>query len=295
MFHKTLILSLCFILPLSGADDQKDKIRFSHEFHLEEQELECDVCHESVFESTHVFQSNLPEKDVCSDCHDGDTAPEDCSFCHSSAENPAALPVKIIPQLIFSHKFHLDQDIDCESCHTDIAETNLTLKSKAIEMPLCMTCHAEPKTNKDCFTCHESLFGKKPETHLFAWKETHGMEVSNGKDNNCFQCHQQNSCDDCHLKQQFDKKIHPPEFDYTHGQEFLSFSTDCATCHEMPQFCSSCHEQMSILPFSHGAGWVLSGTDDGGLHGQEALLNPDYCQLCHVEPQNNQTCERCHN
>ncbi|MEE8437806.1 MAG: cytochrome c3 family protein [Candidatus Neomarinimicrobiota bacterium] len=289
MYFRIFILNLGLILAISGADTGNDKIKFSHEYHLEEQELECDVCHESVFSSTKVFQSNFPEKDVCNDCHDGDTAPDDCSFCHSNADDPRALPVQIIPQLIFSHKFHLGQGIDCESCHADVWETNLTKKSKPIEMPLCMTCHEEPRTNKDCFTCHESLLGKTPDSHLFAWKENHGLEVTN----NCFQCHRQDSCDDCHLKQQFEKKSHPPEFDYTHGQDFLSFSSDCATCHEMPDFCSSCHIQMSILPLSHGFGWVLS-TFPGGLHGEEALDNPDLCQLCHIEPQSNFTCQRCH-
>ncbi|MEE8335322.1 MAG: cytochrome c3 family protein, partial [Candidatus Neomarinimicrobiota bacterium] len=75
MYLRIFILNLGLILAASGAGTENDIIKFSHEYHLEEQELECDVCHESVFSSSDVFQSNFPEKDICNDCHDGDTAP----------------------------------------------------------------------------------------------------------------------------------------------------------------------------------------------------------------------------
>jgi uncharacterized paraquat-inducible protein A len=63
----------------------------------------------------------------------------------------------------------------------------------------------------------------------------------------------------------------------------------------MPSFCSSCHENLSVMPFSHNnALWASNLLPRGGNHSQEARNDPEYCLLCHSEPASDTTCLRCH-
>lgn len=297
MSFKPLLVTifLGLFLPLLGQSNPPDTLRFSHQKHVDEFELECELCHATVLDSRQASDTNLPAMDVCQECHDGDTAPDDCSVCHSNEEEPATYLWKNIPQLNFSHQFHLERDFPCLTCHQDIPEVAQNRLGAAIQMSLCMTCHTTPQSSKDCQTCHRSLVGKTPVSHKTDWLRRHGLEAETSFNNDCNLCHQEEQCEACHLTRQVERRVHRTDFDYTHGQEYLTFSRDCMTCHEMPSFCSTCHENLSIMPFSHNNTlWTSTLLPGGGNHSQEARNNPEYCLLCHSEPASDPTCLRCH-
>jgi c(7)-type cytochrome triheme protein len=68
-------------------------VKFSHAFHVEELELDCDDCHEDLFEPEALLvQKNgnfnmecLREGNYCGQCHDGSAAfstDTQCARCH---------------------------------------------------------------------------------------------------------------------------------------------------------------------------------------------------------------------
>lgn len=294
-FFILIVLFMFYSAMLLAQPAGRDAIIFSHQKHFEELELDCDLCHESVFSSNVVSDRNLPEKDICMDCHDGDTALDECSLCHTNEDDPLPAISKVIPALKFSHRLHLEKKAQCINCHKDIESSTPDVRPRPIVMELCMDCHSTPQARIECYTCHETMKGKLPLSHSVVWGKTHGLEAILGETNNCSMCHQQSQCEDCHTRQQFEKRVHTLDFDFTHGFDFLAFSSDCSSCHEMPQFCSSCHSSQSVMPLSHnGIFWASTKLENGGNHGSEALDNPEYCIVCHEEPATDSTCQRCH-
>lgn len=297
MSFKRLLATLFLVLaiPLWGQANPTDTLRFSHQKHVDELELECELCHTPVLDSRQVSDTNLPLMEVCQECHDGDTAPDECSTCHSNEEEPTTYLWDNFPQLNFSHQFHLEQNFPCLTCHQDIPEVTQNRLRASIEMSLCMDCHSTPQSPKDCGTCHQSLKGKIPPSHMTNWLRRHGLEAELSSNEGCNLCHQEEQCEACHLTRQIERRIHRVDFDYTHGQDYQSFNQDCITCHEMPSFCSSCHANLSIMPFSHNkALWTSTLLPGGGNHSEEARTNPEYCLLCHSDPASDTTCLRCH-
>lgn len=68
-------------------------VLFSHGFHVEELELDCDACHEDLFEVEALFaqqdadftMDGLREGKYCGQCHDGSGAfssDSQCARCH---------------------------------------------------------------------------------------------------------------------------------------------------------------------------------------------------------------------
>ena len=84
----------------------KDIIKFTHKFHLE-QELECTDCHTEVESSVDLSKRLVPTMESCGNCHDIEDE-EECSTCHyENVLEP--FPVKT-PELYFSHKSHMENE-----------------------------------------------------------------------------------------------------------------------------------------------------------------------------------------
>ena len=125
-------LSLKLIIP-------ETDIKFSHNFHVAEQELACSTCHISIEESSLSSDKNLPTMDECASCHDIDDD-ENCSMCHKNIEEPSEL-IHPNREIIFSHTMHIGMDLLCEKCHGKIAESEQPDISFMPTKPLCFACH----------------------------------------------------------------------------------------------------------------------------------------------------------
>ncbi len=294
------IFSLCLLSTVYG-DGDRDKIIFPHAFHVEDMEVACDDCHSTVSTSTALTHDLLPTMDRCLECHDGDTASEDCEVCHTNADEPDTYGWQPTDGLLFPHQLHVPKN-DCAECHPAIAAAEALQIRQTPSMQQCMSCHATPLSDSGCYQCHRSLEGKLPANHDLNWSKTHGLSAVGGA-SDCSSCHQEQDCESCHAAIQMEKTVHPANYEFTHAGDFLGFTTECSTCHAMPQDCQFCHNLHATMPMSHNLpGWANKrqpgySSSSGGpqYHQQEALDNPDYCLVCH-EPATDLTCLRagCH-
>lgn len=136
-----------------------------HRAHVEVLGMECVACHEDLVHSLNRRGYNRPEMESCLDqCHDGDTASNECSDCHTRKQVPE------------SHT-----QADWLQVHGDRADTED-----------CAGCH--DWTPGYCAECHE----KRPASHVGNWKSGHA-ESARVRGDGCLVCHDgEEFCDQCH-------------------------------------------------------------------------------------------------
>ncbi|MBC8344863.1 MAG: hypothetical protein ISR82_03365 [Candidatus Marinimicrobia bacterium] len=281
MLKFKIIYIALFALILS---QDRDQIRFPHDYHIEEEELTCEECHESIeLSEAIVDHSFLPSKDLCADCHedaiDKDSEDSDCVMCHTNESAPLSYPEKQrVMASDFSHGGHLDRFKSCAICHGGIESDDGSGQ-------------AFVWTPNDCNACHST---HQPETHTFNWQKEHGLSMNGSVGESCSQCHDNTYCDNCHRYQQFTPLTHPTNYIMQHGWEAVSGFQECSTCHSREQDCVSCHEQQNVMPMNHNfPNWAGLLSQDGGEHSIYAKDTPELCQTCH-RPQVEESCSRCH-
>lgn len=283
MWHSNVCLTLpvlVLILSPTQGGEEPDYIVFPHQLHVEEMELDCDQCHEGISSSLSLTTRLLPDKDTCLDCHDGDTATDECFACHNNTDDPGTyggLYKRAGPT--FSHLLHLAKESDCLDCHAHISYDD------GLAPPSLWR-------GDDCRACHEKT---PPDNHTLDWSRIHGLTVNSITEQNCVLCHSQVTCDNCHQLQQFEPKVHSVSYILSHGFDARAAVTDCSTCHHIGDDCRQCHRQNHIWPMDHNlANWVQlpSLGERGGLHSEEAMSEPEVCIACH-EPAA-EACTGCH-
>ena len=173
----------------------------------------------------------------------------------------------------FSHKFHSEQGIDCETCHAAVNSSKSLTDNLLPKMETCGSCH-DVDSDDNCKLCHyedkfEPLVQKKADNIRF---------------NHSFHLNEQKlKCETCH------KGINEVKYAENASQPF-PLMQDCYSCHndkKAPNECESCHESVAKLkPQSHkSSSFILT-------HKFAAKkLNAD-CVMCHNE--NNNSCQDCH-
>ncbi|MHB9150099.1 MAG: cytochrome c3 family protein [Thermoleophilia bacterium] len=213
---------------------------FSHQTHLDN-DVQCVTCHTPPLGH---FDSPAPMMMACLQCHQGDTAPHECSKCHRKID-------EIAPGLS-DPVVHLDPDIftrqSCEKCH-DV--DTWCEQCHGVEMP-----------------------------HPAGWQTAHTTVAVTGGDT-CVKCHQSRDktfCVRCHGVEM----PHPPYWYSSHGDVARSNGDTCARCHPAaPQFCNQCHH----AGFSPTQQWAAG--QHGTVVGQRGTAA---CFVCHDQT----FCERCH-
>lgn len=290
----TLILSF-FVFLIVFAQD-KDTILFPHQYHVEEEEIDCATCH-AVDKSTSGTDNLLPAMEVCADCHDVDDE-SNCNMCHSNVEEAGTSPHITNYSTLFSHEKHIAADLECTTCHGEVTDIGIGQHMQLPGMVACMDCHQSKQVSTDCSTCHAPNERIKPLSHDLAFIRTHGnvattfsSKTSMGKD--CATCHKTDFCQDCHEGENIERFSHPLNFEFTHALAAQGKERNCYTCHEDREFCSSCHLSNNVLPYNHTAGWTNNIPGDGGRHKIEAMIDLDNCMTCH-EHNADQVCQQCH-
>lgn len=54
----------------------------------------------------------------------------------------------------FTHAPHIRADIDCSTCHGDIAHQTVAQRNVELDMGFCVTCHENRDAPLECVTCH---------------------------------------------------------------------------------------------------------------------------------------------
>jgi hypothetical protein len=174
--------------------------------------------------------------------------------------------------LIFSHKFHMDEaGAKCIDCH-QAAFTSTSPKDNLLPaMQTCNNCHDEKET--DCKICHSDpeAAGEVPRIISLMAKFAHQQHVKSEED-----------CKSCHAGVEL--QVSPS------GSKHVPAPAKCAECHASVDYnedkssCLGCHEQNhTFKPADHTRIWKKD-------HGLVAQLNTDACGHCHQ----NSYCIQCH-
>jgi hypothetical protein len=326
----TFLLFAAFFIQNSDPEQtNKDLIKFSHSLHSDL--VECADCHTSVGESTSLKDRLLPNHESCKSCHDVDDE-KNCNTCHLN-DNYEALK-QTESELIFNHKIHIIQKMNCTDCHKGLDKVDYSFESSEVfpSMEICSACHNEVKiASNACESCHISTFNLLPQNHrsndylrshkFLAWEANA----------NCMMCHNNTTCQDCHVattgitetnlpddfyspympsnsidgsKQQVILKVHGDlNYRYSHGIDAQGKTTECQTCHQIETFCANCHKSENrdfaiggIVPSSHlMPNFKTIGVGTGG--GEHAVLarrDIEQCVSCHDVQGGDPTCIYCH-
>lgn len=283
---KIIISVLLIGIAFAGAISWESDLIFSHKFHTQEAQANCDACHSNAPTSEKGADDLLPTMQTCYSCHDENS---ECTVCHKQPDAPLILPriSEYVPQ--FSHKLHREQGIDCVGCHTGIDSKEAV--SGVMHLPnmdACMKCHQTPEEIDGCYSCHNKSQELKPQDHTELWRESHGVYAEAGGVN-CKLCHSENYCVECHQGENLGNNSHPAEFIAAHSLSYLAHESDCANCHDAKDFCITCHREVNhVIPATH-----LSADWSGRGHSQAARTEFDNCTVCHSE--GDALCSQCHN
>ena len=293
-----LLVIMLFLLPRVWGDEKvNNELKFSHQLHVVENEIDCATCHQAVETSTTGKDNLFPTMETCSDCHDIESE-ENCQMCHTEVENPRE--VFRIEQYspLFSHQKHLAAGLECSSCHAGIEKKSDTQRYILPTQTQCMDCHQTKNVSNQCQTCHLPGERLKPVNHTPNFLHTHGdlaratkQTVQPQKD--CQTCHQNNFCQKCHEGDNLDRMSHPLNYQFTHALDALGKERECAACHTERAFCIDCHRDNLVMPHNHTAGWTNQIPGDGGRHRLEAQRDLESCMACH-EQNAEQICQTCH-
>lgn len=54
----------------------------------------------------------------------------------------------------FNHAPHIRAQVECATCHGNIAEQTVAQRNVDLNMGFCVNCHKENNASVDCLTCH---------------------------------------------------------------------------------------------------------------------------------------------
>lgn len=135
----------------------RQPIAFPHKTHIAKQAM-CTDCHETVERGP---IAGIPSVKTCMICHsqiatDRPLIKEVTSYSDRGIEIPWQR-VYGFPReshVRFNHAPHIRANVDCATCHGDLA--NMTVAERAVNhtMGFCVNCHRQKNVSNDCLTCH---------------------------------------------------------------------------------------------------------------------------------------------
>jgi hypothetical protein len=138
--------------------EPEQPLDFPHNIHAGKQIACTEYCHEAVLTGP---VAGLPSVRTCLVCHN--TIATDrprirqLTAMRERGEDfvwqrvygyPAAAHVR------FNHAPHIRADVQCTTCHGNIAEGTVARRNVDMTMGFCVNCHNERKASIDCLTCH---------------------------------------------------------------------------------------------------------------------------------------------
>ncbi len=307
------LASVALVAACTAANQNgRDTIVFSHHVHAE-QGMECGDCHGDVNKDAEQKVYAFLKMEGCADCHDIESE-DNCSKCHTNAEEPDTYDRPEPTHIIFSHQLHEDRSSDCADCHADAAHAaDISPKNRLIPQHVeCNACHQEDMDSGRCQLCHDrlDLNKRKPETiysHEEGFFKRHGLKAAAGEAEQCAICHDQSFCGDCHNRtmtvrpslrfpERVDRNfIHQGDWMSRHAIEGRIGDTGCMKCHGT-SFCSSCHERNGIgghlgMRNPHPADWMAPRTATS--HSRAARRRIIECASCHDQGSSS-NCLHCH-
>ena len=281
--------------------EQRIDLKFTHRVHLEEADLGCTDCHETIPESSDASDFNVPLRSKCMDCHDAAEIPVEWS-AKGGAKSALDMPQA---HLRFSHQRHLAVDgVRCSTCHPNVAKEDVATRDDLPPMETCLTCHDGKQAPADCTTCHlkgrggvvKTVYDSgelKPDDHGALWLRQHHVQAERDM-GYCASCHAQEDCLTCH-DGSIPPTFHDGNYIAVHPQDAQANDPPCASCHRLDTFCQDCHFRAQVQhehPLHEGGfhpeGWLTPG--DPKHHANMARKNLGACAGCHP----GDDCRECH-
>ena len=133
-------------------------LEFPHNVHAGKKIACTEYCHEAVMTGP---VAGLPSVRTCMVCHNTIAVDrprikqltamrqrgEDFVWQRVYGYSPQA-------HVRFNHAPHIRAEIDCTTCHGNIAEGSVAQRNVDLTMGFCVNCHTERKASIDCLTCH---------------------------------------------------------------------------------------------------------------------------------------------
>jgi hypothetical protein len=137
-------------------------LQIPHRAHINVLKMECVSCHQYLVHELSPEGKHTPTMEGCLTCHDGDTADDACTSCHTEKAAPAghANPAWLVEHAVKA------EDPACAQCH-------------AWRPDWCVECHSH-----------------RPRSPGDDWRSVHGEQVARHR--NCEACHVSAFCVRCH-------------------------------------------------------------------------------------------------
>ena len=130
---------------------------FPHKVHLEKKAV-CTDCHESVEKGP---IAGIPSVKTCMICHsqiatDKPLIKQVTEYSDKGIEIPWQRVYGFTREahVRFNHAPHIRANVECATCHGDLAKQTVAERSVDHGMGFCVDCHREKKASNDCLTCH---------------------------------------------------------------------------------------------------------------------------------------------
>ena len=139
--------------------DPVQPIPYSHQVHVETLDLDCTFCHDSVaigpvakipsvatcMESCHGFlEIESPALDALADYYDRGIEPPWQKVYGWDEE----------AHVLFKHAPHVRAQVECATCHGDVAQMTVAERVVDHTMGFCISCHEQEQVSNDCMFCH---------------------------------------------------------------------------------------------------------------------------------------------
>ena len=130
---------------------------FPHNVHIAKKAM-CTDCHESVERGP---IAGIPSVKTCMICHsqiatDRPLIKEVTAYSEKGVEIPWQRVYGFTREahVRFNHAPHVRANVDCATCHGDVA--NQTVAERVVDhnMGFCVNCHKQKNASNDCLTCH---------------------------------------------------------------------------------------------------------------------------------------------
>ncbi|MFW6257805.1 MAG: cytochrome c3 family protein [Prolixibacteraceae bacterium] len=129
-------------------------VKFSHEVHVTQNQIDCMYCHHTA---THSKSANIPSTDLCMNCHvvvregtrSGKFEISKVVEAHEEGRSIEWIRIHDLPDhVFFSHAQHVGAGkLDCAQCHGEVEEMHVVRQVSDLSMSWCLECHRE--TNVD--------------------------------------------------------------------------------------------------------------------------------------------------
>lgn len=177
-----------------SEDYQPDQpIKFSHQVHAGDNQIDCMYCHHTADESK---SANIPSTNLCMNCHivvregskSGMFEINKLVKAHEEGKSIEWVRIHQLPDhVFFAHAQHVGAGkLDCTQCHGNVDEMHIVKQENDLSMGWCLECHRETKVDfedNDYYKTFQQLH-----KDLAEGKRDSIMAIDIGA-NECAKCH----------------------------------------------------------------------------------------------------------